>query len=363
MVNYANMLADGLRKNGCNVSIVGPAAIVGRVIYGRTGLGKWACYIDKFVFFYIRLKWLGLFSRADIYHICDHSNAMYAFWTPRERTVVTCHDVLGIKSSLGAYSHNRTGLSGRLLQRWILRGMGECSRIFCDSSATLNQLLELKPQYSQRVELCYIGLSFPYKPASLDRWKRTLGAESFQSKLSPFSYIVHVGGNAWYKNREGVLSIYFEYVREGGRLALIMVGQIPTPKMLDMVKNQPDGAHVFFESGLSNDSLNTLYSFASCLLFPSLQEGFGWPPLEAMAAGCPVVISRIAPMTEIGGKAATYIEPNDVQGAARILYGVCQMPQEMRADIVASGLFQAEKFSVGQMCGQIFDSYRALILK
>ncbi|MDT9189897.1 MAG: glycosyltransferase, partial [Limnospira sp. PMC 894.15] len=65
-----------------------------------------------------------------------------------------------------------------------------------------------------------------------------------------------------------------------------------------------------------NEDLRALYSAAIALLFPSLQEGFGWPIIEAQACGCPVFTSHIPPMTEVGGDVAIYIDPKNPQESA-----------------------------------------------
>jgi glycosyltransferase involved in cell wall biosynthesis len=95
-----------------------------------------------------------------------------------------------------------------------------------------------------------------------------------------------------------------------------MAGQ---PFMREMRRFQYDnaaGRDVIELIDPSNEELQALYSCANLMLFPSLQEGFGWPIIEAQACGCPVVTSNRMPMTEIGGDAATYIDPDNIQEAA-----------------------------------------------
>ena len=68
---------------------------------------------------------------------------------------------------------------------------------------------------------------------------------------------------------------------------------------------------------VQNEDLRALYSTATALLFPSFQEGFGWPIIEAQACGCPVITSNRTPMTEVGENAAIYINPDSPEEAAR----------------------------------------------
>jgi len=110
-------------------------------------------------------------------------------------------------------------------------------------------------------------------------------------------------------------------------LPLVMIGAHPTESLTALAKNLPEWAKVYFVSGVSDEQVCASYSLARLFLFPSLEEGFGWPIAEAMACGCPVVTTNKAPMTEVGGDAAYYIDrrtPENVtewaeQSARRLL--------------------------------------------
>src|ERR1700723_3377469 len=84
--------------------------------------------------------------------------------------------------------------------------------------------------------------------------------------------------------------------------------------------------------GLSNEHLQVLYSCALATLFPSLEEGFGWPILEAQACGCPVVNTDRRPMNEVAGDAAILINPAKPEEAARTIADALRDTTRMRAD-------------------------------
>ena len=89
---------------------------------------------------------------------------------------------------------------------------------------------------------------------------------------------MHIGGNQWYKNRKGVLEIYRAYVASTPEpLALWMVGAPPPAQLLELADSIPSSGRVHFLAGLTNQQVNAAYSHARVLLFPSLEEGFGWP--------------------------------------------------------------------------------------
>ena len=125
-----------------------------------------------------------------------------------------------------------------------------------------------------------------------------------------YGYLMHIGGNQWYKNREGVLKIYMAYVKlSQNPLPLLMLGQAPTLKMeviSDEIKQA--GGSVQYVLSPTDREVCAIYSMASILIFPSIAEGFGWPIIEAMSCGCSVITTNDAPMTEVGGDAAYYID-------------------------------------------------------
>jgi hypothetical protein len=126
MIRFAYMLNSGFIKSGFTSEIWYPKALFGAVVRSpNTGFGKWLGYIDKWVIFPLILRYRLIYNSKKFastrFHICDHSNSPYLKHLPKDRTGITCHDVIAIKGGLGfsdAYSP-ASGL-GKLLQKWIL---------------------------------------------------------------------------------------------------------------------------------------------------------------------------------------------------------------------------------------------------
>jgi glycosyltransferase involved in cell wall biosynthesis len=115
-------------------------------------------------------------------------------------------------------------------------------------------------------------------------------------------------------------------------------------------------------SGVSNEALAALYSGAELLLFPSLEEGFGWPVIEAHACACRVVTTRKAPLTEVGGEAAIYLEdPTDAEAGAARVAEVLAQDAVTRSSVVAEGITNAARFSTAGMIRQYLDIYHEVL--
>jgi glycosyltransferase involved in cell wall biosynthesis len=101
--------------------------------------------------------------------------------------------------------------------------------------------------------------------------------------------------------------------------------------------------HVF-DSVSNNDELAELYRSASLFVFPSFYEGFGFPPLEAMACGCPVVVSNTSSLPEVCGDAAYYIDPHNVESIANGILRVTE-DENLRKKLIQKGLERVKLFT------------------
>lgn len=342
MQRFAEMLRAGLTAAGHEVRLVRPPVWLGRLRRSETGLGKWIGYIDRFLLYPPLLR--RQIRLADVVHICDQANAVYVPQLRGKPHLVTCHDMLAIRAALGQIPESRVGWTGRLYQRWILRGLRRMQAIACVSAQTSEELRRVAGVPEGRIAIVPNALNYPYRPmpaAEAEAHLRALGL----SEARPF--FLHVGGNQWYKNRPGVLRLFAELVKHPDyRLhRLIMAGKPWTDEMRQLAASLNLHDRVIERVEVSNEQLRALYSSAEALLFPSLQEGFGWPIAEAQACGCPVVTTARAPMTEVGGSAAIYIDPDDPAGAAgEIASGLSERERWRQA-----GLSNARRFSTEAM--------------
>ncbi|MGC2186745.1 MAG: glycosyltransferase family 1 protein [Terriglobales bacterium] len=342
MQRFAALMERGLTQAGHEVRILRPPAFVGQLHPSGLGLGKWLGYVDKFGIFPVILR--SAIKWADVVHICDHANSFYVQHIGSVPHVVTCHDMLAIRSAFGEIPQNQTRWTGRQLQRLILKGLTAAQHIVCVSDATRRDLLRIADIPERRVSCTYNSLNYPYSRMEEHEAAIRVGKLSIDI-AQPF--LLHVGGNDWYKNRLGVLRIFsaLRQLTPEQTFTLVMVGQPWTAEMRRFVLEHGMSDVTTVLTGVANEDLRALYSTAAMMLFPSLQEGFGWPIVEAQACGCPVATSRRSPMEEVAGDAAVYIDPEQPESAAVSLRNALERVADMRE----ASLLNAARFRSGMI--------------
>jgi glycosyltransferase involved in cell wall biosynthesis len=363
MQRFADMLHDELTAEGIDVQTWRPPAYVGGRAPAR-GLDKWLGYVDKYVLYPPRLRNDARQNAATtVVHVCDHSNAMYVPWLRGIPHLVTCHDLIAVRAALGEFPVERTRWSGRRLQQMIRRGLRQADRIVCDSDATRRDAQRIirqddyavippgaSPAFTRLQADEALKLIAPLRPATGDQtaWGRMVSGP----------YLLHVGGNQWYKNRTGLIDVYAALVeRMPGAPPLVIVGKPLTRELTLAIAARSLQAQVVALPAIGDRELAAIYSRAALLLFPSLAEGFGWPVLEAMACGCRVVTSSRAPMTEVGGAAATYVDPENPKSAASVVQAVLDEPDATRMTHVNQGLSRAARFNCRAMARAYLSVY------
>jgi glycosyltransferase involved in cell wall biosynthesis len=355
MDRFAGVLYDRLRATGHPVRLIKPQPFFGRVLPSATGFGKWLGYLDRFLIFRPVLKHSA--DWADIVHICDQANAIYTPLLNRKPHLVTCHDMLSIRSALGEITEHKTGPTGKVYQRWILSGIKQARYVACVSKTTYDDLLRLTGLETDRVSVVRNGLNYAYHPMS-EKLSYFHLAQIGIADTRPF--FLHVGNNNWYKNKQGLLRIFSQltHLASGKNLHLVLAGQALTNSLRFLAQKIGVYDRIRETPNLTNEQLCALYSCAEGLIFPSLEEGFGWPIIEAQACGCPVFTSNRAPMTENSGSAAVFFDPLNETVAARIIWKAIQH----KALLQERGYQNAMKFSTEIMISDYVDYYRQIIL-
>ena len=174
----------------------------------------------------------------------------------------------------------------------------------------------------------------------------------------PDRYLLFVSTIEPRKNLGVLLDAYAELRRAGlyeGKL--VVAGKIgwKAEKMAARLR-EPGVVHVDY---LAPEKLSTLYRNADAFIFPSIYEGFGFPVLEAMASGVPVVAARSSSLPEVGGEAALYFDPSDAKALTRAITEVVTQPAR-REELIARGREQAARFRWETAARKTLDVLRAV---
>ncbi|MBC7489108.1 MAG: glycosyltransferase family 4 protein [Glaciimonas sp.] len=330
------MIASGVQLRGHTVVSWVPQAMFNLLPFGRR-FKKWLGYVDQFIIFPLLVKWrLRKMPLDTVFVFSDQALGPWVPLVAGRPHVVHINDLLAVRSAVGEFPQNSTSWSGQIYQALIRRGLGHGRCFISISENTRKDLHRFLPSKPPVSEVVYLGLNFPFHRMSQAIAALSVAKEDLSLPQSGF--LLHVGGNQWYKNREGVIEIYRAYAEKTANpLPLWMVGAVPTEALNGLVRGVPNEGVVRFLPGLSNQQVCAVYSLARLTLFPSLAEGFGWPILEAMACGCLVLTTGEAPMTEVGGSAAFYIPPKPMRdvgawaehAAERIAEILALLPEEV----------------------------------
>ena len=355
MQRFGAMMLRGLAARGISVEIIKPEPVFGNFRALGGFVAKWLGYIDKHILFPFRLR-KKLRASPAIVHICDHSNAVYVQNCAPIPVVVTCHDLLAVRGALGEQTDCPASITGRFLQKWILRGLQRADAVACDSEATASDADRLLGQQDRpALSLISLGLNYEYKPLPLDMARARL--KEINSLNLDLSFAIHVGSNLRRKNRDGVLRV-FAQVKEKWNGQLVFAGEALTPSLRDLATELQIGDRVVDVTNPPDELLEALYNCATALLYPSRFEGFGWPVIEAQACGCPVICSTSGPIPEAAGEAGLFHPVDDEAGFAADLLKLAD-PTE-RAVWSEKSLRNAQRFSTEKMITDYTDLYRRL---
>ncbi len=269
--------------------------------------------------------------------------------------VVTIHDCIHLR--FPEY------LPGRLAYRYartMMRSSARRSqRILTVSCASRQDIVDFLRVPASKIEVIANAiderLTAPPTEADLTRIR-----DRYQLN-SPF--VLYTGNIKPHKNVDRLIEA-FALVRRGGLtdIKLLIIGDEVSkyPNLRRLVHSHQLHRHVRFLGFVSDDMLAVLYRLATVFVFPSLYEGFGLPPLEAMAAGVPVITSNVSSLPEVVGDAALLIDPRDPAAIAGAITRVVGDPS-LRADLVRRGHERVKAFSWERSVSRVREVYREVV--
>jgi glycosyltransferase involved in cell wall biosynthesis len=272
--------------------------------------------------------------------------------------VVTIHDLIPLL--LPVY---RGGFFVRLYTSLVAASARGAAAILTDSEASRRDILahlELPPTSVHAVPLATDPV---YKPEPDD----VADAAVRQKYGLPPEYVLYLGGYDVRKNLPMLLCAY-TYVKRGlgDRCPLVLAGRLPTGRSPRFTAVEPlldafDLRDVVCVIGEVDEADKpALYRGAACFVYPSRYEGFGLPPLEAMACGTPVVATDASSLPEVVGHAGFLVGPDDVQGAAGAIIAILTQ-DDLAGSLRQQGPAQAARFSWERTAQETLAVYRGCL--
>src|SRR2546423_1412091 len=292
---------------------------------------------------------------------CDLVHIPNLFSVPRLLPcpyVMTVHDMLEHMSR----AREQSGFWRSFHFQLTRRVLGGASRIFAVSNFTKNEIGKLFGISSTRIEVVYNAIDERFLRGHASAAERELIAQRYQVA---YPFLLYAGRVSPHKNVVRMIEAFSALKTELEKdqlypdLKLIIIG--------DDLSGNPDLRRTVVRSGVQNDVrflgfvpievLRIFYDEAKIFVFPSLYEGFGLPPLEAMAHGTPVVTSNVSSLPEVVGNAAVLVNPENVFEIMRAAHRVLT-DRALRDRMKERGYQQAKKFSWEISVRRLLDVYR-----
>jgi glycosyltransferase involved in cell wall biosynthesis len=286
-------------------------------------------------------------ERVDVFHAPHYVLPVLT----KCRSVVTIHDCIHLM--FPQYLPNRASYGYARASIWS--AAWKSSRILTVSESSKRDILRFFDVPPDKIDVIYNAID--------DRFSEHPAEEEMVRVRERYQlhgdFILYAGNVKPHKNLERLIEA-FHLIRQGGldEVKLVIIGDEVSKyaELRRAVHRHNLHKYVRFLGYMPDETLAVLYRLAAVFVFPSLYEGFGLPPLEAMASGTPVVTSNVSSLPEVAGDAAVLVDPYDPRSIAEGIRRVLTEP-ELRQAMRARGLHRAAEFSWEHSVRRVRDIY------
>jgi len=276
-------------------------------------------------------------KKDSILHIAKQEEAYLLNFISARNTVVTCHDMISL-------FNNKHRLIDKLMVSLCIKGLKKADRIITVSNYSKSEIIKYLDYPEKKIDVIYNGLDHNEFKVLKDN-KAVLRKYGVSERNS---LILFVGTEEPRKNLLRIIKSIGKISKKNNNITLLKVG---TPLNIDRrhelktyIKKLGLENNVKFLDYVSEKDLIKIYNSVDFLVLPSLYEGFGFPALEAMACGCPVITSNTTSLPEVVGDAAITINPYNIDQLAEAMYKLLKN-NETRKKLIKKGLKRAKLFT------------------
>jgi len=289
--------------------------------------------------------------KADIFHFVNFVIPPYV----KGKAVVTVYDMVYRR-----FPETMERANLKKLEKNLADSCARADAVITISQSSKREIIEYLGVPDEKVHIIYPGVDTDRYHSGIDR---DMIDGILKKYALPDAYFLYLGTLEPRKNIETIVEAYRLYNKNhGGDIRLVIAGKKgwQYERIFEKVREYGLEQRIIFPGYVSEEDKPGLYAGARAFLFPSLYEGFGMPPLEAMACGTPVIAAAASSLPEVMGDAGCMVEPMDTEAIAGYMHALAS-DREFSDSIRARGFDRAKKFSWDKSVEALFRVYRELI--
>ncbi|MBN1622699.1 MAG: glycosyltransferase family 4 protein [Endomicrobiales bacterium] len=288
-------------------------------------------------------------SGIDIFHSTHYNIPLFN----KTKMVTTIHDLIHL--IFPQYLPNR--LAYYYAKLMIGKACRKSRIIIADSENTKEDIIKYFDTNPSRIAVINLVLGEKFKPSE---------EKSIEMKKNYGKYILYIGAIREHKNIIGLIKAFYELKKKRSiEHKLILIGKHKEHyfyKLMQIINNYGLSRDIINIENAKTDELQSFYCGADLFVFPSFYEGFGLPPLEAMACGCPVVAANTSSLPEVMGDAGLMADPYNVEDLANSISRVIT-DRKLKENMIKNGLERAKIFSKERFAEQTIKVYESVYAK
>lgn len=311
----------------------------------------------RYVFRFAVNPFFAPWHQGDVNHIIDQANAHLLTVLDPQKTIVTCHDLI---VPYWIMQHVRPQTYKKQIKRigelWRINFLKKAAKIVAVSQATKDEIVNTLDIHPDKIVVIPEGVDNAFAPMSAGAVRHIRLRYTI-----PKRYVLHVGTTHEYKNMEGLIKAVSLLRKQDKSIKLVKVGAPWTKDQHRLISRLSLTPHIIHLGFVSKKDLPGIYAGALCLIHPSRTEGFGFTVLEAMATGCPVVVSDIPALREMVGSAGIFINPG-ITGPDINKIGLLLRSKAKRSFFRKRGLIRSRMYSWSRTATLTYGVYRDVVL-